>query len=66
MDNDSSTTQLADIIRWSMTQSSEKFCLKWNDFRNNIESTYKEIRENPEFSHGILLCEDHQQIELTE
>ena len=47
-----------------MTQSSEKFCLKWNDFRNNIESTYKEFRENPEFSDVTLLCGDNQQIEV--
>ena len=43
--------------------SSEKFCLKWNDFHNNISSSFKEIREDPNFSDVTLAGEGNQHIE---
>ena len=27
-------------------ESSEKFCLKWNDFETNISSAFREIRDD--------------------
>ena len=43
--------------------STEKFCLKWNDFRENIAAAYKNIRGNEDFSDVTLVCEDDQQVE---
>ena len=43
--------------------SSEKLCLKWNDYQDNIVSTYRELREAHEFGNVTLVCEDNQKIE---
>ena len=42
---------------------SEKLCLQWNDFQENITSTFKELREDTELTDVTLACEDGQQIE---
>ena len=47
----------------NMTFSSEKFCLKWNDFQLNIGSSYNDLRNNPDFSDVTLVCEEDQQVE---
>ena len=41
----------------------EKFCLKWNDFQDNITTSYKKLRESREFSDVTLVSEDNQQVE---
>ena len=46
-----------------MASSSEKFCLKWNDFQQNIASSYHNLRKDQDFSYVTLICEDHHQIE---
>ena len=46
-----------------MASSSEKFCLKWNDFQQNITSSYHNLRKDQDFSDVTLISEDHQQIE---
>ena len=46
-----------------MTSSSEKFCLKWNDFQGNIASSYHDLRKDPDFSDVTLVCEENMQIE---
>ena len=43
--------------------SEEKFCLKWNDFRQNVGSSYKTLREDGHFADVTLACEDGEQIE---
>ena len=43
--------------------SSEKFCLKWTDFQENIVSSYYDLRKDSEFSDVTLVCEANQQIE---
>ena len=43
--------------------SSEKLCLKWNDYQENIGSSYKELRETQEFSDVTLACDDNYKIE---
>ena len=43
--------------------SSEKFCLKWNVFENNITSSFHGLRENQDFSDLTLVCEEDKQIE---
>ena len=41
--------------------SSEKFCLKWEDFQHNIVSSFNDLREDSDFSDVTLVCdEDHQ------
>ena len=42
--------------------TSEKLCLKWNDFQENILSSFKELRSDQEFTDVTLACEDGQQI----
>ena len=43
--------------------SSEKFCLKWNDFQQNIVSSYHKLRKESDFSDVTLVCEEDKQIE---
>jgi len=40
--------------------SSEKFCLKWNDFEKNISGAFREIREDKDFFDVTLACDDDQ------
>ena len=42
--------------------SSEKLCLKWNDFQENILSGFKDLRSDNEFTDVTLACEDGQNI----
>ena len=41
----------------------EKLCLQWNDFKDNVHSAFRNLREDREFSDVTLACEDGQQIE---
>ena len=41
----------------------EKFCLKWNDFQENIVSSYHDLRKETDFSDVTLVCEEDSQIE---
>jgi hypothetical protein len=43
--------------------SSEKFCLKWNDFKENINTVFGSLREDCDFTDVTLACEDGQQVE---
>ena len=43
--------------------SSEKFCLKWNDFHQNMANSYKDLRSDKDFTDVTLVCDDNQQIE---
>ena len=43
--------------------TSKKFCLKWNNFQNNITSSFCGLRKEPDFSDVTLVCEEDQQIE---
>ena len=40
--------------------SSEKFCLRWNDFENNISVAFRELREDKDFFDVTLACDDEQ------
>ena len=40
--------------------SSEKFCLRWNDFESNVSSAFKDIRDEKEFFDITIACEDEQ------
>ena len=41
----------------------EKLCLQWNDFHDNIRASFKELREDKDFTDVTLACEDGQQID---
>ena len=43
--------------------TAEKLCLQWNEFKENISSSLRELREDREFADVTLACEDGQQIE---
>ena len=42
---------------------SEKLCLKWNDFQENVNKAFGRLREKMEFVDVTLACEDGQQVE---
>ena len=46
-----------------MTNSSEKLCLKWNEFQQNIVSYYHDLRRDMDFCDVTLVGEEGQQIE---
>ena len=41
----------------------EKLCLQWNDFKDNVNSAFGNLREDKDFSDVTLACEDGQQVE---
>jgi hypothetical protein len=43
--------------------STEKFCLKWNDFESNISSAFRDLRKEKDFFDVTLACDDDSQIE---
>ena len=43
--------------------TTEKLCLQWNDFRENVSSAFGDLRQDKEFADVTLVCEDGQQVE---
>ena len=41
----------------------EKLCLKWNDFRANVNCAFRKLRDDREFTDVTLACEDGQKLE---
>ena len=37
--------------------------MKWNNFQKSIRNSFKNLRENSDFSDVTLVCEDNQQVE---
>ena len=46
-------------------QNSEKLCLKWNDFQENLNSAFGVLRNDKEFSDVTLACEAVSYTHLT-
>ena len=42
---------------------SEKLCLQWNDFKENVVNAFGNLREDNNFADVTLACEDGQQVE---
>ena len=42
---------------------SEKLCLQWNDFQENIKGAFGNFREDENFNDVTLVCDDGQQVE---
>lgn len=47
----------------SVEMSSEKFCLKWNEFQSSVISSYQDLRKEQELTDVTLACEDNLTIE---
>ena len=43
--------------------TSEKFNLKWDDFKENITTAFGSLREEKDFADVTLACEDGHQLE---
>ena len=41
---------------------SEKFCLKWNDFRSVVSQSFSVLRQEADFYDVTLVIDDHTQI----
>ena len=44
-------------------QNSEKLCLKWNEFQENLNSSFVGFRNDQDFADVTLVCEDSAEIE---
>ena len=44
-------------------QNSEKLCLRWNKFEDNIITSFQKLRNINDFSDVTLACEDGKQLE---
>jgi len=44
-------------------RSSEKFCLRWNDFESNISGALRELREEKDFFDVTLACDDEDHVD---
>ena len=42
---------------------SEKLCLQWNDFKDNVTGTFGSLRGDKDFTDVTLLCKDGVQLE---
>ena len=42
---------------------SDMFCIRWNDFTNNIADTFRSLRGGNDFTDVTLACEDGQVVE---
>ena len=41
----------------------EKLCLQWNDFKENVNSAFGRLKNDREFTDVTLACEDGKQME---
>ena len=41
----------------------EKLCLQWNDFKDNVNHAFQSLRDDPDFADVTLTCEDGKQVE---
>jgi len=37
----------------------DKFCLKWNDFQENVQAAFSDLRGDLDYADVTLACEDH-------
>ena len=42
---------------------SEKLCLQWNDFKENVQTAFSSLRADNDFTDVTLASEDGQQVE---
>ena len=46
-----------------MQRTSQKLCLQWSDFHENVRTSFQELRNDKDFTDVTLVCEDGQQVE---
>ena len=46
-----------------MMPTSEKFCLKWNYFQKNLNTSFIDLRKDSDFTDVTLACEDGYHVE---
>ena len=44
-------------------KNTEKICLNWDDFQENLKSSFRELRNEEDFADVTLACEDGTQIQ---
>ena len=44
--------------------SSEKLCLRWTEFADNISNAFYDLKEDKDFTDLTLVCAEHQQVEV--
>ena len=45
-----------------LEMSSEKFCLKWNDYQSNISKSFQSLRDKEDFCDVTLVGDDFKQV----
>ena len=43
--------------------TSEKFCLRWNDFQENVNAAFVDLAKDTDFTDVTLACQDGHQVE---
>ena len=43
--------------------ASEKLCLQWNDFKDNVTSSFGELRQDKDLTDVTLACDDGKLVE---
>ena len=61
--NQTGKTKATKVSVQACSKMSEKLCLKWNDFQENVNIAFGSLREDTEFADVTLACEDGQQEE---
>ena len=51
------------LVNIKLVAMSEKLCLQWNDFKENVITAFGSLRDDQDFSDVTLACEDGQQVE---
>ena len=46
-----------------MPEMTEKLCLQWNDFQDNVKNAFGHLRNTTDFVDVTLACKDGQHIE---
>ena len=44
-------------------EMSEKHCLQWNDFQDNVKNAFGKLRDSTDFVDVTLACEDGHQVD---
>jgi len=44
--------------------SSEKLCLRWTEFADNISNAFYDLKEDKDFTDLTLVCAEHHQVEV--
>ena len=50
------------VISSEACTMSEKLCLQWNDFKENITASFGSLRHDADFADVTLACEDGKQV----